>query len=833
MADNFSIGAGLHLDGEQAFKKAITDINKDLSVLSSEMKKVTAQFDDNSNSMEALTAKQKVYNDRADEQRKKIEVMTAALESAKKEYGENSDQVKNWQIKLNNAEADLAKTEKSLKDTTNQIDNFGKEADDSGKEVEKAGKKAKDSGDDAKKGGDGWEKLGNTLGGVATAAGVAVAALATAAAGAAVAAVKMASDAAKAGAEYADNVNTIAAQTGLTTDEVQQLQYQADMVDVSLETVTGSMAKLTKNMGTAQGGTGDAADAFKALGIEITNADGSLRNNQDVFNEAIDALGKMENETQRDAYAMQIFGKSAQDLNPLILAGSDTLNQFAKDAKDSGYILSGEALTALNDYQDSLDKIAKQKDALSNAIGVAAAPAFKVFTDGADDALKALTKLINGDISAEDFAAQIGDAVAGIADYITEALPKFMEAGQAILETVVTAITQNLPTLLNAAMPIITTLVTGITQMLPTLVMAAIPILQALINGIVQSLPTLIPAIVALVLTITQTIIDNLPLLVDAALTLITSLANGLILALPELIPKIVEVVVTIAQKLIDNIPLLIDAALQLVIGLAEGIIAAIPVIIEALPELITSLIEGLLEAIPQIIEAGITLLVALVEALPEIIATIVKALPKIIKGIITALTDNLPLIIDAGVKLFIALIENLPLIIVEIVKAIPQIIEALVEGFGEFFGTMGEIGLDLIKGLWQGISDAGEWLWNKISGFFNGVVSRIKDFFGIHSPSTLFAGLGGNMAQGLGEGFGAEMQGVAKQINDSIPTSFDSQINATARMGEGIVNGMAAVMGTQGGSYTINVNLDGQTAASVLFDPLRGVIKQKGVALA
>ena len=830
----YDIGPKIGIEGEAEYKKAITSINKDLSVLGSEMKKVTAQFDGNADSMEALTAKQKVYNDRADEQRKKIEVMTAALESAKKEYGENSDQVKNWQIKLNNAEADLAKTEKSLKDTTSQIDNFGKEADDSGKEVEKAGKKAKDSGDDAKKGGGGWERLGSTLGGVAKAAGVAVAALATAAGAAAVGTVKALASASKAGAEYADEVNTVAAQTGLTTDQVQQFQYQADMVDVSLETITGSMAKLTKNMGTAQGGTGDAADAFKALGIEITNADGSLRNNQDVFNEAIDALGKMENETQRDAYAMQIFGKSAQDLNPLILAGSDTLNQFAKDAKDSGYILSGDALTALNDYQDSLDKIAKQKDALSNAIGVAAAPAFKVFTDGADDALKALTKLINGDISAEDFAAQIGDAVAGIADYITEALPKFMEAGQAILETVVTAITQNLPTLLNAAIPIITTLISGITQMLPTLLQAAIPILQALINGVLQALPMLMPVIVELIMTITQTIIDNLPLLVDAALTLITSLANGLILALPELIPKIVEVVVTIAQKLIDNIPLLIDAALQLIVGLAEGIIAAIPVIIEALPELITSLIDGLLGAIPQIIEAGIKLLVALIGALPEIIQKIVQALPKIIKGIITALTDNLPLIIDAGVKLFIALIENLPQIIIEIVKAIPQIIEALVEGFGEFFGTMGEIGLDLIKGLWQGISDAGEWLWEKISGFFGNVVSKIKDFFGINSPSTLFAGIGENMAAGLGKGFGAEMQGVAKQINDSIPTSFDSQINATARMGEGIVNGMAAMMGSQGGVYNINLMLpDGTSLANVIFDPLKGVIRQRGVALA
>jgi hypothetical protein len=166
----FTIGAGLALEGEKQFKDAIKGINKDLSVLSSEMKKVTAQFDGNAESMEALTAKQKVYSERADEQRKKIEVMTAALENAKREYGENSDKVKDWQIRLNNAESDLAKTERALNETTAQIDNFGKESDEAGDNIEEAGKKASESGGR-------FEKLGGILKGAAVAMGaVAVAA---------------------------------------------------------------------------------------------------------------------------------------------------------------------------------------------------------------------------------------------------------------------------------------------------------------------------------------------------------------------------------------------------------------------------------------------------------------------------------------------------------------------------------------------------------------------------------------------------------------------------------------------------------------------------------
>ena len=115
------------------------------------------------------------------------------------------------------------------------------------------------------------------------------------------------------------------------------------------------------------------------------------------------------------------------------------------------------------------------------------------------------------------------------------------------------------------------------------------------------------------------------------------------------------------------------------------------------------------------------------------------------------------------------ALIENLPTIIVEVVKAVPQIMAGIVDAFGGFFGTMAEIGSNLIKGLWQGIADVGAWLWEQIKGFFGGIVDGIKNFFGIHSPSKLFANLGGFMAEGLGEGFGDEMKDVSKEMQNAM----------------------------------------------------------------
>ncbi len=160
----------------------------------------------------------------------------------------------------------------------------------------------------------------------------------------------------KAGAA-ADDINTLAKQTGLSTEQIQIFQYASDRIDVSIETLTGSMAKLTKNMESARNGSKNQQKAFDALGVSITDNNGKLRNNQEVMNECINALAAMENETQRDAYAMQIFGKSAQDLNPLILGGSDALKQYGEEAKAAGLILDQETLDAANRFNDSVDKL--------------------------------------------------------------------------------------------------------------------------------------------------------------------------------------------------------------------------------------------------------------------------------------------------------------------------------------------------------------------------------------------------------------------------------------------------------------------------------------------
>lgn len=168
-------------------------------------------------------------------------------------------------------------------------------------------------------------------------------------------------------AQAADNINTLSKQTGLSVEEIQKFQYASARIDVPLGTLTSSMARLTRGMGAAseqiKAGketlTG-AALAFDKLGVEVTNADGSLRSNQDVLQDVITALAAKTNATERDALAMEIFGRSAQDLNPLILGGADALRTMGDEATALGLVLSQDTLDGLNAIDDELEKTKAQ-----------------------------------------------------------------------------------------------------------------------------------------------------------------------------------------------------------------------------------------------------------------------------------------------------------------------------------------------------------------------------------------------------------------------------------------------------------------------------------------
>lgn len=153
-----------------------------------------------------------------------------------------------------------------------------------------------------------------------------------------------------AAAGAADDLNALAQKTGFTVEELQKMQYASDVVDVSMEQMTGSIMKMTKQMSSGN-------KAFAKLGVEITNADGSLRDANEVWYESLEALGKIESETERDALSMELFGKSAMDMAGVVDDGGQALRELGNEAEGLGLIMSQDVVDDANQMQDAIDKV--------------------------------------------------------------------------------------------------------------------------------------------------------------------------------------------------------------------------------------------------------------------------------------------------------------------------------------------------------------------------------------------------------------------------------------------------------------------------------------------
>lgn len=209
-------------------------------------------------------------------------------------------------------------------------------------------------------------------------------------------------------AKWADDLNTLSKVTGIGTQELQKFAYASDLIDVSTETLTGSLTKLTRNMQNAAGGKGSAAEAFKRLDISVTDVAGSLRDKQEVFYEVIDALGRIGNETERDALAMNIFGKSAQELNPLILGGAEQLKELGLEAERAGLILDQHTLDSLNDFNDKLDLLKSKGGAIRHLAAAEMTPALEALLELGDELLDDVKKAADsGEL--KKTAKEIGD----------------------------------------------------------------------------------------------------------------------------------------------------------------------------------------------------------------------------------------------------------------------------------------------------------------------------------------------------------------------------------------------------------------------------------------
>lgn len=250
-----------------------------------------------------------------------------------------------------------------------------------------------------------------------------------------------------------------------------------------------------------------------------------------------------------------------------------------------------------------------------------------------------------------------------------------------------------------------------------------------------------------------QLIKEKLPEYVSVGKDLLSGLAGGLAEEGPELLDMGLDLIMELLDTIIENAPAFADMGMKLVTTLIQGLIERGPDLLTQAVEMVTQIVMGLAQAAPDLIPAAAQLVTQLLTALISAAPDLLMAGLELVYGIVSGIVDNLG----------------------EILNAADSIIQTIKDSFGEKIDDFLSLGENIVKGIWNGISQATEWIYDKISGWVGDVVQWIKDKLEIGSPSRVMADeVGFWMARGVGSGFEKEMQKVNKAIGASINTSFD-----------------------------------------------------------
>jgi len=308
-------GITIEIDGETTkLQKSLKDVDSQLKTTQNNLKDINKLLKLDPTNTELLRQKQKNLSDAIGTTKTRLQELKAAQSQVEKGTQEWDD-----------LQREIIATEQNLKSLEKQHREFGSVA---SQQIKAVGQAMKD------------------FGGKVTEVGQKLAPLSGAAAGALTALGGLAYKT----VQSADELKTLSQQTGISTDELQKMQYAAELVDVSVEDITGALKKLKPKI------TEDN-QALKDLGVATTNVDGSTRDAMDVFYDTLEALSKVENETERDQKAMEIFGKSADSLAGIVDDGGAALKQYGQEAEDLGIILDGETLDSLNEVNDTIDRL--------------------------------------------------------------------------------------------------------------------------------------------------------------------------------------------------------------------------------------------------------------------------------------------------------------------------------------------------------------------------------------------------------------------------------------------------------------------------------------------
>lgn len=568
--------------------KALNDVNKEIRTTDSALREVDKALKLDPSNVELLAQKEQLLNKQIEQTREKLELQAQAAEEAAKALEEGTI-----------TQEEYAKLAAQVSTTASKLDELESSASGASGELQETGQAAEEAGDEAEDSGDKFEAWGEVVKGAAEVAVAGIAAVTAAV----VATATALSDATINTASLADEILTMSSVTGVSTDTIQAMNYASELLDVSTETMTGSMTRLIRTMSNAQDGSESAIEAFDNIGVAITNADGSLRDSEDVFWDIIDSLGNMTNETERDAAAMELLGRGARELNPLIEAGSGAFEDLREEAEQTGYIMSGETLDAFRELDDNMQRMRNGATAARNAIGGILLP---VLTNLSSQGVSLLNDFTNAVLDTDGDLSQLGsvidEMVPQVIELLNEYIPILIDIGGTIIGTLASALLDNMGLILSSAGQLILTI--G--------------------QGIIDHLGDLAPIIADLLVQTANFIVNNLNTVLLAAIQIVIAITEGIAQAAPELIPAIVDCVLLMCETLLgpECLPQLIVAAQDLLMGIVEGLIRATPDILASIPPLISAIIESFSQLGPMLVDNaydwGYDMIISLINGMEE-----------------------------------------------------------------------------------------------------------------------------------------------------------------------------------------------------------------------